>query len=60
MKLKEMLDDVKMHEIDDDMKDLGLDGPDSADDDNAGMDAEFKGTPMILSLIHISEPTRPY
>ena len=50
MKLKEMLDDVKMHEIDDDMRDLGLGGPDIADDDDAGMDAEFKNTPMIIQV----------
>ena len=50
MKLKEMLDDVKMHEIDDDMRDLGLDGPDAADDDNAGLDPDFKQTPMITQV----------
>jgi hypothetical protein len=50
MKLKEMLDDVKMHEIDDDMRDLGLGGPDSADDDNAGLDPDFKQTPMIVQV----------
>jgi len=50
MKLKEMLDDVKMHEIDDDFRDLGLDGPDSADDDTAGLDPDFKQTPMITQV----------
>ena len=50
MKLKEMLDDVKMHEIDDDFRDLGIGGPDSADDDNAGLDPDFKQTPMIVQL----------
>jgi hypothetical protein len=50
MKLKEMLDDVKMHEIDDDMRDLGLGGPDAADDDNAGLDPDFKQTPMITQV----------
>lgn len=45
-----MLDDVKMHEIDDDMRDLGLGGPDSADDDNAGLDPDFKQTPMIVQV----------
>jgi len=51
MKLKEMLDDVKMHEIDDDMRDLGLGGPDAADDDNAGLDPDFKQTPMITQVV---------
>jgi hypothetical protein len=50
MKIKEMIDDIKVKEIDDDMRDLGLDGPDSADDDNAGMDPEFKQTPMIIQV----------
>jgi len=50
MKLKEMLDDVKMHEIDDDFRDLGIGGPDSADDDNAGLDPDFKQTPMIMQV----------
>ena len=50
MKLKEMLDDVKMHEIDDDMRDLGLGGPDIADNDDAGMEPEFKNTPMIIQV----------
>jgi len=45
-----MLDDVKMHEIDDDMRDLGLGGPDAADDDNAGLDPDFKQTPMITQV----------
>ena len=45
-----MLDDVKMHEIDDDMRDLGLGGPDDADDDNAGLDPDFKQTPMITQV----------
>ena len=45
-----MLDDVKMHEIDDDFRDLGIGGPDSADDDNAGLDPDFKQTPMIVQL----------
>ena len=45
-----MIDDIKVKEIDDDMRDLGLDGPDSADDDNAGMDPEFKQTPMIIQV----------
>jgi len=45
-----MLDDVKMHEIDDDLRDLGLGGPDSADDDNAGLDPDFKQTPMIMQV----------
>jgi len=50
MKLKEMLDDVKMHEVEDDFRDLGIDGPDSADDDNAGLDPDFKQTPMIVQV----------
>jgi hypothetical protein len=50
MKLKEMLDDVKMHEIDDHFRDLGIGGPDSADDDNAGLDPDFKQTPMIMQI----------
>lgn len=45
-----MLDDMKMHEIDDDMRDLGLDGPDKADDDNADLDPDFKQAPMITQL----------
>ena len=45
-----MLDDVKMHEIDDDFRDLGIGGPDSADDDNAGLDPDFKQTPMIMQV----------
>ena len=45
-----MIDVIKVKEIDDDMRDLGLDGPDSADDDNAGMDPEFKQTPMIIQV----------
>lgn len=45
-----MLDDVKMHEIDDDFRDLGIGGPDSADDDNAGLDPDFKQTPMIVQV----------
>lgn len=45
-----MLDDVKMHEIDDDMRDLGLGGPDKADDDNADLDPDFKEQPMIVQL----------
>ena len=51
MKLKEMLDDVKMHEIDDDMRDLGLGGePDKADDDEADLAPGFKQQPMIVQV----------
>ena len=51
MKLKEMLDDVKMHEIDDDMRDLGLGGePDKADDDDADLQPGFKQIPMIVQV----------
>ena len=34
MKINEFIDSLKIKEIDDDMRDLGLDGPDSADDDD--------------------------
>ena len=42
-----MIDDIKVKEIDDDMRDLGLDGPDSADDDNAGMDPNLNKHPRL-------------
>ena len=46
-----MIDDIKVKEIDDDMRDLGLDGPDSADADNAGMDPEFKQASAIKMFL---------
>tara|TARA_E500000178_G_scaffold340023_1_gene382233 strand:+ start:2083 stop:2520 length:438 start_codon:yes stop_codon:yes gene_type:complete len=57
MKINEFIDSLKIKEIDDDMRDLGLDGPDSADDDEAGMDKGYsdKHIPLINQVHKVKD-----